>query len=109
MGLNLKDAISGLGRPPTDTDEPTLTPPRDVDTQAPQPSTQEIAMTTTIMLIHGAWLNSASWQGFRSRYEAKGYSVVVPDWPHDDRTPAELRTAPSPALAHTGQTAIIDH
>ncbi|MDB5422005.1 MAG: alpha/beta hydrolase [Brevundimonas sp.] len=66
-------------------------------------------MTKTIMLIHGAWLNSASWEGFKGRYEAKGYTVVAPDWPHDDRSPAELRRAPSPDLARTGQKAIIDH
>lgn len=66
-------------------------------------------MTKTIMLIHGAWLNSVSWEGFKARYEAKGYTVVAPDWPYDNRTPAELRRAPHPALARTGQVAIIDH
>ena len=36
-------------------------------------------MTKTIMLIHGAWLNSASWAGFKARYEARGYTVIAPD------------------------------
>ena len=66
-------------------------------------------MTKTIMLIHGAWLNAASWEGFKARYEAKGYTVVAPSWPYDDRTPAELRAAPAPELAHLGQVAIFDH
>ena len=66
-------------------------------------------MTKTIMLIHGAWLNSACWAGFKARYEARGFTVVTPDWPNDDRTPAELRASPSPALARTGQKPIIDH
>lgn len=66
-------------------------------------------MTKTIMLIHGAWLNSASWVGFKTHYEAKGFTVIAPDWPYDDRTPAELRAAPRPELARTGQRAIIDH
>lgn len=61
------------------------------------------------MLIHGAWLNSASWEGFKARYEARGFIVVAPDWPFDDRPPAELRAAPHPELARTGQKAIIDH
>lgn len=66
-------------------------------------------MTTTIVLIHGAWLNSRSWEGFKARYEAKGFTVIAPDWPYDDRSPAELRHAPDPRLAKTGQKAIIDH
>ena len=66
-------------------------------------------MTKTIVLIHGAWLNSRSWEAFKARYEAKGFTVVTPDWPHDDRSPAELRRAPDPRLARTGQKAIIDH
>lgn len=66
-------------------------------------------MTRTIMLIHGAWLNSHSWEAFKARYEARGFTVVTPDWPHDDRTPIELRRSPDPQLAHTGQKAIIDH
>ena len=48
-------------------------------------------MTKTIMLIHGAWLNSASWAGFKARYEARGYTVVAPDGPDDDRTLLVLR------------------
>lgn len=66
-------------------------------------------MTKTIVLIHGAWLNSRSWEGFKGRYEAKGFRVLAPDWPLDDRTPKALRTEPDPALAGVGQQAIIDH
>lgn len=66
-------------------------------------------MTKTIVLIHGAWLNSRSWEGFKARYEARGFRVIAPDWPYDDRPPAELRQAPDPALARSGQAAIIDH
>jgi len=61
------------------------------------------------MLIHGAWLNSASWAGFKARYEARGFTVSAPDWPWDDRSPAELRAHPHPALARLGQVAIFDH
>jgi pimeloyl-ACP methyl ester carboxylesterase len=66
-------------------------------------------MTNTIMLIHGAWLNSKSWEGFKARYEAKGYTVVTPDWPYDDRSPAELRAAPHPELAKQGLAEITAH
>ncbi len=66
-------------------------------------------MTRTIMLIHGAWLNAASWENWKSRFEAKGYTVVAPDWPHDDRPPADLRAAPDPMLAKSGPVEVIDH
>lgn len=66
-------------------------------------------MTKTIMLIHGAWLNAKSWEGFKARYEAQGYTVVAPSWPRDDRDPAELRAAPHPDLANVGIARILDH
>jgi pimeloyl-ACP methyl ester carboxylesterase len=65
--------------------------------------------TRTIVLIHGAWLNAGSWAGFKARYEAQGYTVIAPDWPLDDRSPAELRASPDPALAKIGQREIVDH
>lgn len=66
-------------------------------------------MTKTIMLIHGAWLNARSWEGFKARYEAKGHTVVAPDWPFDDRPPEQLRTDPDARLAKVGQVALFDH
>lgn len=66
-------------------------------------------MTKTIVLVHGAWLNAHSWEGFKKRYEAKGYTVIAPSWPYDDRTPAELRASPDPMLAKTGPMQNIDH
>lgn len=66
-------------------------------------------MTNTIMLIHGAWLNAKSWENWKAYYEAKGYNVVAPDWPLDDRDPKELREHPNKALAQIGQREILDH
>ena len=66
-------------------------------------------MSKTIMLIHGAWLDAHSWEGFKARYEAKGYTVVAPSWPLDDRSPAELRASPNPVLAKVGINELIDH
>lgn len=66
-------------------------------------------MSKTIVLIHGAWLNAASWAGFKARYEAKGYTVIAPSWPHDERSPAELRAAPHPNLAKVGFRDLIAH
>ena len=36
-------------------------------------------MSNTVLLIHGAWLNSRSWDAVKARYEAKGFTVVAPD------------------------------
>src|SRR5262245_60880781 len=66
-------------------------------------------VTKTIMLIHGAWFNATSWEGFKARYEAKGYTVVAPSWPHDERSPAELRAAPHEDLRNVGLERILDH
>jgi pimeloyl-ACP methyl ester carboxylesterase len=66
-------------------------------------------MTNTIMLIHGAWLNAKSWEHVKARYEARGYTVVAPSWPRDDRAPAALRANPDPALAEVGINEILDH
>ena len=51
-------------------------------------------MSNTIVLIHGAWLNSRSWDSGKARYEARGFTVVAPDWPNDDRSREELRAMP---------------
>ena len=66
-------------------------------------------MSKTIMLIHGAWLNAQAWEGFKARYEARGYTVIAPSWPFDDRSPAELRASPNPALAKVGINELINH
>ncbi len=66
-------------------------------------------MSKTIMLIHGAWLNSKSWEGFKARYEARGYTVIAPDWPFDHRDPSELRASPRPELARIGQRELVDY
>lgn len=65
-------------------------------------------MTKTVMLIHGAWLNSKSWEGFKARYEARGYKVVAPDWPYDEGEPAALRANPRKELARSGPQDIVD-
>jgi pimeloyl-ACP methyl ester carboxylesterase len=66
-------------------------------------------MTTTIMLVHGAWLNSKSWEHWKARFEAKGYTVVAPDWPGDDGDPADLRANPRKSLTKYGPKEIVAH
>ncbi|MFD2136880.1 alpha/beta hydrolase [Novosphingobium resinovorum] len=66
-------------------------------------------MSKTIVLIHGAWLNSRSWEHVKARYEARGYTVLAPDWPLDEGEPAALRARPHPKLEALGQRQIVDH
>lgn len=65
-------------------------------------------MTKTIMLIHGAWLNAKSWENWVAYYEAKGYTVAAPNWPYDDRDPADLRAHPHPQLRKVGFVQILE-
>jgi pimeloyl-ACP methyl ester carboxylesterase len=67
------------------------------------------AMSNTIVLVHGAWLTPASWDRFRARYEAVGYTVVAPAWPLLDRPVDALNRAPDPQLGQLGIRAIVDH
>jgi|SRR4051812_17600564 pimeloyl-ACP methyl ester carboxylesterase len=66
-------------------------------------------MAPSIVLIHGAWVASGCWDSFKQRYEARGYDVLVPPWPFDDRPVRELRASPDPRLAKSGIPEIVDH
>jgi pimeloyl-ACP methyl ester carboxylesterase len=66
-------------------------------------------MSKTVMLIHGAWLTPASWNLFRHRYEARGYTVVIPPWPLADRPIEELRRSPHPEFRRLTIHKIVDH
>lgn len=63
----------------------------------------------TIVLVHGAWLNAKSWEAVKVRYEGRGYTVIAPDWPLDERDPADLRASPHPKLHKLGQREIVAH
>jgi pimeloyl-ACP methyl ester carboxylesterase len=66
-------------------------------------------MSKTIVLIHGAWLTPASWDLFRARYEARGFTVVAPPWPFEDRPIADLRRSPHPNLGKLTVRKLVDH
>jgi len=66
-------------------------------------------MTTTIVLVHGAWVTPACWDRFIARYEARGHRCIAPAWPFDDRPVHELRRNPAPELAGIGVGEIVDH
>lgn len=62
----------------------------------------------TILLIHGAWMNSTCWEGFQARYNAAGYTTLAPSWPHLSDDVQAARTSPDPALAAVGLPEIVE-
>ena len=69
----------------------------------------ESAARHDVVLIHGAWLTSASWDLFRQRYEARGFHCLAPEWPLQSRPIEELRTSPHPALGRLSISNIVGH
>ena len=53
----------------------------------------------TIVLIHGLWMTSRSWEHWAQRYSARGFQVLTPAWPGMDREVEDLRADPAPIAA----------
>jgi pimeloyl-ACP methyl ester carboxylesterase len=67
-------------------------------------------MTRTIVLVHGAWVTPASWDGFRRPFEAAGFAVHTPTWPMlAGHSVAELNAAPPPGFGALSVGRIADH
>lgn len=68
-------------------------------------------MNKTIVFIHGAWLNSRSWENLIPYFENKGYTCLAPEWPYrdPDKTAAELRENTPAELAQIGVKELTDH
>ena len=62
----------------------------------------------TIVLIHGLWMTSKSWESWAERYRARGYTVIAESWPGMDADVEQLRRDPSPIAGLTA-TKVIDH
>ncbi|NMH29011.1 alpha/beta hydrolase [Flavobacterium silvaticum] len=58
--------------------------------------------TKTIILVHGMFVNDASWANWKPYLENKGYNVYAPANPGHDGDPAELRKHIHPDLTKTG-------
>jgi pimeloyl-ACP methyl ester carboxylesterase len=57
------------------------------------------AMSTkpdTIVMIHGLWMTPRSWENWKERYEARGYTVLTPPWPGFEGEVEALNADPSP-------------
>lgn len=62
----------------------------------------------TIVLVHGFWVTPRSWEGWRERYEALGYTVHTPAYPGFEVEVEALRTDPTPVRELT-VSRIVDH
>jgi pimeloyl-ACP methyl ester carboxylesterase len=64
--------------------------------------------TTTVVLIHGLWMNGRSWEQWADRYEQRGLTVLAPSWPGMDGDVEALR-ADTSAFDDLGIEDIVDH
>ena len=62
----------------------------------------------TIVLIHGLWVTSLSWEHWVDRYTARGYRVIARGWPGMEGSIEDLRHDPS-ALDEIRAADVIDH
>ena len=63
---------------------------------------------TPLLLIHGAWLSSESWETFAGFFSARGYDVTAPEWPRKEMGAAAQR-AQGDDIAGLGVEEIVDH
>ncbi|MEH0820993.1 MULTISPECIES: alpha/beta hydrolase [unclassified Micromonospora] len=62
----------------------------------------------TIVLIHGLWMTSRSWERWAGRYRSLGFRVLTPAWPGMEAEVQALRDDPAPIAGLTlGQ--VVDH
>jgi pimeloyl-ACP methyl ester carboxylesterase len=61
-----------------------------------------------LMLIHGAWLSSRSWENFTDYFEKRGFAVSAPEWPRKHGDVEELREH-AEDVAGLGLDEIVDH
>jgi pimeloyl-ACP methyl ester carboxylesterase len=63
---------------------------------------------STIVLIHGLWMTSLSWEHWVERYRAAGFNVIAKSWPGMDVDIDHLRSDTSD-IDRLGVTEIADH
>lgn len=65
-------------------------------------------MPYPIVMIHGAWLASNSWDDFRGHFAARGHDVLAPEWPRK-RGDVEAQRADPGDLEGLGVEEIVQH
>src|SRR3712207_4991575 len=59
-------------------------------------NTADPSAPDTIVLIHGLWVTSRSWEKWAERYEARGYRVLTPAYPGFEVEVESLNGDPPP-------------
>lgn len=62
----------------------------------------------TIVFIHGLFVNSKSWNDWKTFFEAQGYTCHAPDYPYHAGEPADLRKQPDPKLGKVTFAEVVD-
>jgi pimeloyl-ACP methyl ester carboxylesterase len=66
--------------------------------------------TRTVVFIHGMFMTSACWEGWKGYFEGKGYRCLAPNWPGRDAPVDTLRRAhPDPALGKLNLTRVVEY
>jgi len=55
---------------------------------------------TTIVFVHGMYLNGLSWAPWIERARERGFEAIAPSWPFHEGEPARLRETSDPGLGH---------
>jgi pimeloyl-ACP methyl ester carboxylesterase len=63
---------------------------------------------TPLMLIHGAWLTSGSWENFSNYFSGRGFAVSAPEWPRKEGDVEQLRQT-ADQIKGLGLDEIVDH
>src|SRR5437763_6556809 len=66
------------------------------------------AAPDTVVLIHGLWMTSLSWENWAARYQQRGFNVIARSWPGMEGDIDALR-ADSSAIDDLGIEQILEH
>jgi alpha-beta hydrolase superfamily lysophospholipase len=70
--------------------------------------TASTASKPDIVLIHGLWVTSLSWEHWIDRFTRLGFNVIARGWPGMDVPVEQIRADPS-SVANLGVKEIVDH
>jgi hypothetical protein len=63
---------------------------------------------TTIIFIHGMFLNPKSWKAWQQFFTGRGFNCIAPAWPLHDGEPQALRASPPHGLGELRLNVVID-
>jgi pimeloyl-ACP methyl ester carboxylesterase len=64
---------------------------------------------STVMLVHGMFLNPRSWQPWQEFFRRRGYDCIAPAWPLHEGDPGDLRSHVPPGFADLSLDDVVQH